>query len=222
MAGYGQETVACVFAQARQCYEDIEGWLSGPAAVAMTHAELEDELGVRGRELLRRLYQGQLDLRAAGEQRRGDVIADRVPRTRTEPGHCRPLATVFGETTVTRIAYRAPGCRNAYPADAELNLPEEKHSHGLRKLTAIECPRGSFADAAATITRVTGAVIGKRQVEQMAVRAAADIDGFYAGRRPTVAGEDVLLVLTCDGKGIVMRPDALRPATAKAAAAAGN
>ena len=29
-----------------------------------------------------------------------------------------------------------------------------------------------------------------------------------------------MLALTCDGKGIVMRPDALRPATAKAAAAA--
>ncbi len=29
-----------------------------------------------------------------------------------------------------------------------------------------------------------------------------------------------LLVISADGKGIVMRPDALRPATAKAAAAA--
>jgi hypothetical protein len=40
---------------------------------------------------------------------------------------------VFGEVTVTRMAYRAPGGRNVYPADAELNLAEEKQSHGLRR-----------------------------------------------------------------------------------------
>jgi hypothetical protein len=41
------------------------------------------------------------------------------------------------------MAYRAPGARNVHPLDAELNLPEEKQSHGLRKLAAIESPRGS-------------------------------------------------------------------------------
>ena len=109
MQEYAQETAARVFAQARGCYDEIEGWLSGPEAGAMTHAELEDELGVRGRELMRRLFQGQLDLRAVTEQRRQDVIADGVRRTRVERDHSRPLATVFGETTATRMAYRAPG-----------------------------------------------------------------------------------------------------------------
>lgn len=222
MPEYAQQTATRVFAQARECYEDIEGWLSGAEARAMTHAELEDELGSRGRELMRRLYQAQLDLRAVTEQRRQDVIADGVRRTRVETGHSRPLATVFGETTVTRMAYRAAGARNACLADAKLNLPEEKHSHGLRKLAAIESPRGSFGEAAAAITRVTGAAIGKRQAEQLAVRAAADAGAFYADRRPAPAGQDVLLVLTADGKGIVMLPDALREATARAAAAAKN
>ena len=41
-------------------------------------------------------------------------------------------------------------------------------------------------------------------------------------RRPGPAPDDRVLVLTFDGKGIVMRPDALRPATAKAAAAGQN
>jgi hypothetical protein len=59
-----------------------------------------------------------------------------VARTRAETGHTRPLATVFGQVTVTRIAYRAPGAPNVHPADAALNLPEEKHSHGLGKLAA--------------------------------------------------------------------------------------
>jgi len=189
----------------------------------LTHAEIEEQLGARGRELLRRLHQDHLDLRAAREQRQEKVTgADGVVRTRAEAGHTRPLATVFGQVTVTRIAYRAPGAPNVHPADAALNLPEEKHSHGLRRLAAIEAPRGSFDAAAAAITRATGTAVGKRQAEELARRAAADIGAFYATRRPGPAPDDQLLVLTCDGKGIVMRPEALRPATAKAAAAARN
>ncbi len=46
---------------------------------------------------------------------------------------------------VTRIAYRAPGAPNVYPADAALNLPAEKHSHGLRRHAAIESARGWLA-----------------------------------------------------------------------------
>jgi hypothetical protein len=68
---------------------------------------------------------------------------------------------------------------------------------------------------------VTGAQIGKRQVEQLAVRAAVDFESFYAssvrspGEQDT--DEDDVLVLSADGKGIVMRADASRAQTAKAA-----
>ena len=123
-----------------------------------------------------------------------------------ETGHQRQLATVFGEVTVTRITYRAPGAANLHPADAELNLPEEKHSHGLRKLAVIEAARSYFESAAQAITRATGTAAGKRQVEQLASRAAADIGAFYTARQPAPAPDDRLLVLTFDGKGIVMRP----------------
>jgi hypothetical protein len=68
--------------------------------------------------------------------------------------------------------------------------------------------------------RVTGAQIGKRQVESLTGSAAVDIDAFYATRRVGPCTPDVLLVLSADGKAIVMRPDALRPTTAKAAATA--
>jgi len=99
--------------------------------VALTHAELEERLGARGRELLRRMFQGQLELRALHEQRRDDVTgADGIARTRAEKGHSRPLATVFGQVTVTRMAYRAPGAPNVHPADAELNLPGESSRTG--------------------------------------------------------------------------------------------
>lgn len=58
MPEYAQ-TAAEVFAQARSCYQDAEQWLARPEAAALTHAELEDQLTVRGRALLRLMLQGQ-------------------------------------------------------------------------------------------------------------------------------------------------------------------
>jgi hypothetical protein len=37
-----------------------------------------------------------------------------------------------------------------------LNLPAERHSHGLRQLAAIEATRDSYEEAQAAITRSTG------------------------------------------------------------------
>jgi hypothetical protein len=208
------------FAQVRERFEETLGWLAGPGAGALEHGDLEVQLGVRGRELVRLMFQGQLALRALREQRRRDVAGpEGTLRTRAENDHGRPLATVFGEVTVSRIAYRAPGLPNVHVLDEELNLPQEKHSHGLRRLAATEAPRGSYEDAAAAITRATGVTIGKRQVEELAMRAAADVNAFCQARRPDPAPEDQVLMLQADGKGIVMREEGLRPATAKAAAA---
>jgi hypothetical protein len=221
MQEYAPRSGEEMFAQARAGFGELLEWLSGPEAGGLEHGRLEQELDARGRELLRTLFQDHLDLRAAREERRAEVAgADGVKRTRAEKDHQRALATVFGEVTVTRMAYRAPGVANLYPADAALNLPEEKHSHGLRKLDAIEAARGSFEQAGLAAGRGTGTCLGKRQAEELARRAAADVDAFYARRRPGPSQADVLLVMQYDGKGIVMRPGALRPATAKAAASA--
>ena len=68
------------------------------------------------------------------------------------------------------------------------------------------------------MARRCGPVIGKRQLEQSVTGAAADIPAFYAARVPEPCTAKTLLVLSADCKGIVMRPGALRAATAKAAA----
>ncbi len=117
-----------------------------------------------------------------------------------------------------RLAYRHRGHPNLYPADRELNLPPQRHSHGLRRLAAIESARGSFEAAADAIARATGQHVGKRQVEQLAP-AAVDVDVFYAASTPQPAAANDVLVISADGKGIIMRPDDA-PVTASAAAAA--
>ena len=220
MQGYvpGQEGA---FGESRKCFGELEDWLASAEAAGLQHGELEEQLDVRGRALLRQLFQDRLDLTAAREERRHDVTGpDGVVRTRAERGRTRPLVTRFGQVTVSRMAYRSPGRGHVHLLDAALNLPEEKHSHGLRKLAAVEAARGSIEAARGAVARATGVRIGKRQLEELARRAAAHVDAFYLFRVIDPAPGGWPLVLTFDGKGIVMLPDALRPATAKAAAAA--
>src|SRR5271157_1870298 len=210
-----------VFAESRKCFRELEDWAASEEAAGLQHAELEEQLEVRGRELLRRVFQDRLDATAAAEERRHDVTGEGgAVRTRAERGRARPLVTKFGQVIVSRIAYRSPGRSNVHPLDAALNLPEEKHSHGLRRLAAIEAARGSIEAAGAAITRATGVRVGKRQVEELARRCAAHVEAFYLQRVIRPAPDGWPLVLTFDGKGIVMLPEALRPATAKAAASA--
>ena len=209
------------FGGSRRCFEAIVGWLDGRDAGVLTHGEVEDELDRRGRELLCQLFQEHLDGRAVREERAGAVLdADGVVHGAVESGHHRGLTTIFGDLDVERLAYRHRGHPNLYPADGVLNLPRERHSHGLRRRAAIESARGSFAAAADAIERATGQCVGKRQVEQLARRAAVDVDAFYTASMPEPAPPGDVVVISVDGKGIVMRPDELRPATAKAAAAA--
>jgi hypothetical protein len=212
------ETWRVAFVGSHDRFETVVAWLEGAESTGLTHAELEARLQVESRELFRQLLQDHLDLRAQRERGLEEVVgADGLPRGSAEAGHQRGLATVFGEVQVRRIAYRSRGYGNLHPADGVLNLPAEKHSHGLRRLAAIESARGSFEQAVQAIQRITGQRLDKRQVQQLASRAAGDVDRFYARpRRPPGSAGDVL-VLSCDGKGIVMRPEALRQATRKQA-----
>jgi hypothetical protein len=105
-----------------------------------------------------------------------------------------------------------------YPADAALSLPVGRHSHGLARLAVTEAVRGSFDAAKTAIEARCGPVIGKRQLEDLVRSAAADIDTFYRRRIPLPRTAEEVLVVSVDGKGVVMRPEALRPATRKAAA----
>jgi hypothetical protein len=192
--------------------------LVGGAAAALDHFELEQYIKTEGFELLRLLLQDHFDLRATQELRLEEVLdASGARHGAVEPGHERPLATIVGTITTGRFAYRHRGEQNLYPADAASNLPDELHSHGLRELAAIESSRGSFKEAKQAIERYSGVVVGQRQVEQLAQAAAVDFEAFYEHQpRPQAEGDEVL-VISADGKGVVMRPEGLRRATAEAA-----
>ena len=224
MEPYAQIRDASPFAASADLFTTLVADLEGPGAAGLTACELEDLLAERGREVQRQLLQDHLDLRAVREEqavrehRAPAVGADGITRNRVETGHHRLLATLFGTVQVTRCAWRRPGAPDLCPADKALSLPACRPSHALARLAAVEATRGSFEAAHAAITRRCGPVIGKRQIEQAVVSAAAGIAAFYAARIPVPCTVSTLLVISADAKGIVMRPGALRPKTARAAA----
>jgi hypothetical protein len=186
------------------------------------HGHVEQFLEKAGRELLRRLLQGHFDYRAANEPAWASLEgSDGIIRSQHREGCETHLATLFGEVIVRRRAYSARGTASLFALDAALNLPPDKYSDGLRRRLAQEVAVMSFDEAAERIGHTTGGHIPKRQSEAVVVKVAQDFEAFYAMRQPQ--GDEAceaLLVLTTDGKGIVMRHEDLRDATRKAAARA--
>jgi hypothetical protein len=131
--------------------------------------------------------------------------------------------SVFGAVHVARTGYSQRGVASLFPRDAQLNLPTRGYSHRLQKRVAAKAAKMSFDEVATDIETETAVRIGKRQVEQIVYDAAQDFEAFYT--QP--CSEDVqrqlyakpIQVLTFDGKGVVMRQEALREATRKKAEA---
>jgi hypothetical protein len=197
----------------------------------------------RGFELLCGVMQHGLDVQAAAEVRLPVVTgADGVARTRAERGHVRTVVTRLGAVQVTRIGYRAGirGAGSLFPRDAVLNLPPCGYSWGLQRLAVMFCRSGSYEQGHEFVLAAAGVSIGKRQLEQITIGAAADAERFYQdqdqagdpGGDPDPGGEPGLgclepdpaavpaagepgqglppLGLSGDGKGVAMLPEARR------------
>jgi hypothetical protein len=108
--GYAKVGGRDVFGPARECLEQEIAWLDGADAGSLEHAALEQAMQEMGRELQRRLLQAHLELRAEREERLEEVAgADGAARRWAEAGRVATLASVFGQVTVERIAYRRRG-----------------------------------------------------------------------------------------------------------------
>jgi hypothetical protein len=123
--------------------------------------------------------------------------------------------TIFGPVTVDRLSYGAREHASLRPMDRALNLPRRVWSFGVQRRVAIEAAKGSFGETVRTLRTTTGAHIAHRQAEQTTVDAAEDFDAFYQKRAciERIERSDDLLIVSVDGKGVVMRHDDLRPRT---------
>ena len=196
---------------------------------AVTLDAMEGLAWEQGMKLLCGVVQLGVDVQARGEVRLPQVTgADGVVRRRAERDHARTVATRLGEVVVRRIGYRSGlrGAPSLFPRDAVLNLPPRGYSWQLQRLAEMFCRSVSFEQGHEFVLAATGVSVGKRQLQQIVTEAAADAERFCQdpGRAAVPpAGQQeqeglLPLVISADGKGVAMRPEARRPGTARKAA----
>jgi hypothetical protein len=205
------------------------GRLAVEAGRAVTLDAMEGLVWERGLELLCGVVQLGLDGQAEREVRLAQVTGtDGVPRRRAERGHARTIVTRLGAVVVRRIGYRSGvrGAGSLFPRDGLLNLPPCGYSWGLQRLAEMFCRSGSEEQAHEFVRAATGVSVGKRQLEEIIVAAAADAERFCQDRPrgegpPAGTGEPEQeperglppLAISADGKGVAMRPEARRRRT---------
>jgi hypothetical protein len=217
MESYLEQAVPGEFAAARRELEKLIAELGEFSQQIREHGEVEQRIGKRGHEIMRLLMQDYLDRVAQAENKLAHVEGTDGWQRRHARVRKRTLMTRFGEVVVTRLGYSAHGKDSVYPLDAHLNLPLGKYSHGLREWAGETAATASFDATVEHIGRHTGGFVPKRQTEELARKLATDFDAFYAQRSIQPSSSDGLLIMSVDGKGIVMRHEDLREGTRRAA-----
>jgi len=178
--------------------------------------DIETQLWVEGSELSRRLLQEYLDGCGKGDVGESIMLNRKVQLSRKRLSS-RKIHTVFGTINLTRMGYSRPGFEACFPLDAQLNLPRSSYSYPLQKILAKEASKGSLDDAIELVRDISGVKISKGTAIRLVMESAESFESFYNKGKGEVfpSRVDQLLVLTTEGKGIVMRPEDLREQTRK-------
>ena len=186
----------------------------------MQLTSLETLIETDGREILRLILEEHISLRGPGAVGESVEGSDEIVRTHRRQ-RTRSLKTIFGPIDIERLQYSLPSHTSLTPKEALLNLPDSSYSHSLQQRVSTEIAKGSFDEAIASVKIQTGVKIPKRQAEELAKDIATDFDVFYAERSVIALREatrqNELLVLSTDGKGVVMKKEDLREHTKKRA-----
>lgn len=209
-----------VFAAAREDLDALFKQLT--EAGACSHVKLGDLITEGLARVATRTFQGHLDALFNDEQ--AEVKRWCRPEGSEVRVRARHLETEHDRLTVRRHGLKLAGEKHArFPLDEALSLPPELYALSLREQVARAAIEASFDRSVERVDDATLGHVPKRQVEQEVVRAAADFEAFYENR--TLPANDTLTpqalqVMSTDGKGVTMRPEALRDATRKEAEAA--
>jgi hypothetical protein len=127
--------------------------------------------------------------------------------------HSRRYVSIFGAFHLERTVY---GSREGQkidfvPLDNRLQLPEGSFSYVLQDWDQSLCLEQAFGQAASTVARMLGLKQSVDSLEHMNQEMAKGVTTFMLNR-PEPEQEGELLVLSADGKGIVMRRSAEEPA----------
>jgi hypothetical protein len=218
MKAYPEPPISEAFAISHARFGEVVAVMANAQTQSLQHAELEELVQREGRELMRLLLQDHLELRASHERQmelrdeEGRVLGEVRSRTRS-------LMTIVGPVDIRRLGYSRRGVASVFPADEALNLPVELYSHGMRRRVGEEAAKNSYDEVVQSIETGTGGTVPKRQAEELVRRLARDFDGFYAERMVCEnAWMGDFVIISLDGKGVVVRPQDLREVTRKRAA----
>ncbi len=203
------------FRHAEEKFSEMRDFLQSDGSRHLDLSGIEEFLFSDGRTLLRHLLLAHLAERGGGDIGASVYGADGVNRTHKRLRR-KSLTTLFGPIEIRRLGYSKPHVCSLFPLDAMLNLPKSTISYTLQRHVALEIMNNPFHESLQSIHRWTGVTITNEQAHRIILDAANEFTAFYQ-QRASQEVEDAqnlpLLVLTADGKGVVMKIQDLRPAT---------
>ena len=201
------EELSC-FSDAHKQFDLILNQLVSKQMLTTEHGDVEQYVNEQGFELMRRLFQGYLQNLAEQEE-----CLELSQQTRIRHETQRQLATQFGKVTVTRKSYSNSGKPSQFPLDKQLNLSSDCYSDGLRQQVVSQASLNSYDNTVELVKMNTASSVSKRQARELMIDVAQDFEPFYQQRDLRNEETDELLILSFDGKGVVMRKDGLRECT---------
>jgi len=204
------------FSSAIEKFSEMTNYLNNKESFNLDLSSIENFINKDGKELLRRLLIGHLDERRYGDVGSCVIGADDVKRTHKRI-RTKNIKTLFGEIEIKRIGYSNKNASSLFPLDGILNLPTTINvSYSLQRNLILEIIKSSFDEALESIERWTGVTITKEQAKKIVIESAIDFKEFYDNQKEkSIPNESPLLILTSDGKGVVMRHEDLREETKK-------
>lgn len=137
-----------------------------------------------------------------------EVAYDNGTLNRSQEPHSRRYLSIFGELLIERYIYAVrEGQKAEYvPLDARLGLPAGENSYLLEEWQQRLCVKDAFGQSVEDLKTILGQGVSVRTAEGMN-RSMAEYAEAYRVTQPLPpsAEEAELLVITGDGKGVVMR-----------------
>jgi hypothetical protein len=168
---------------------------------------------------------GHVERQGTGDAGR-EVTYDNRTLRRSEELHSRRYLSIFGELRIDRYVYAVrEGQKAEYvPLDARLGLPAGENSYVLEEWQQRLCVKDAFGQSVEDLKAILGQGVSVRTAEGMNRSMAEYAEGYRVTQPlPPSEEEAELLVVTGDGKGVVMRrplAEELREANASVAAPA--
>ncbi|MCP4652761.1 MAG: ISKra4 family transposase [Candidatus Omnitrophica bacterium] len=192
--------------QARAQFEEILSYIQKEAQNQQLH---KVEKGIFSSLLRVGLTLLSLFLEYKGIGHKGKLLIDKngVKRFYHSVKH-KAYHSIFGKINIARASYWAKGCHEVYPLDAELSLPEIGYSYALQEWGTTLGGEKPYAKAAQFLETILGTPLWGSAIETIMNKSCVNVPKFYENReKPEGKTEEEILVVTMDGKGVVMRKD---------------